>query len=196
MSDKIVVNGVQVVKGWDVKLLEAQKGTHIQHKGKLYKREPYGEEWGDEQHNACHDCAAAPGQLHVCGCDVERCPKCGGQLIGCECWGDRLTVVQLAPAKPKLTPAAERMKRVAKGPWSWAIKGNFYKEDGTLMSEGMWLGRSGDHGYADQQAAVESARFAAALMVRADAQAKGFRWRSPEFIEISKDGKLVECENV
>ncbi len=33
----------------------------------------------------CHDCGVEPGQVHVHGCDVERCPVCGYQLIGCAC---------------------------------------------------------------------------------------------------------------
>jgi len=33
----------------------------------------------------CHDCGVAEGALHVPGCDMERCPFCGGQLIGCDC---------------------------------------------------------------------------------------------------------------
>lgn len=31
----------------------------------------------------CHDCDAKVGELHMLGCDMERCPVCGGQLISC-----------------------------------------------------------------------------------------------------------------
>ena len=33
----------------------------------------------------CHDCGAAPDTAHEPGCDVERCPECGHQRIGCDC---------------------------------------------------------------------------------------------------------------
>lgn len=33
----------------------------------------------------CHDCGAKYGELHQEGCDMERCPTCGEQLIGCDC---------------------------------------------------------------------------------------------------------------
>lgn len=33
----------------------------------------------------CHDCAAPSGALHHPGCDDEKCPRCGWQLIGCDC---------------------------------------------------------------------------------------------------------------
>jgi hypothetical protein len=36
----------------------------------------------------CHDCNVAPNGFHHPGCDMERCPKCSGQLISCGCLDD------------------------------------------------------------------------------------------------------------
>ena len=33
----------------------------------------------------CHDCGIKFGNVHHVGCDVESCPKCNGQFIGCGC---------------------------------------------------------------------------------------------------------------
>lgn len=33
----------------------------------------------------CHDCSVRRGAKHHPGCDMEICPRCKGQLIGCGC---------------------------------------------------------------------------------------------------------------
>jgi len=48
----------------------------------------------------CHDCNVEGGGFHHPGCDAERCPKCGGQLIGCGCLNKKVYVV-IAETAPK-----------------------------------------------------------------------------------------------
>ena len=62
--------------------------THVgtSEKGPWVKRVAYGDEpedWGAAEGRNCHDCNVAPGQLHHDGCDVERCPGCGRQMLQC-----------------------------------------------------------------------------------------------------------------
>jgi hypothetical protein len=71
----------------------------------IYGRVRYGAEtddWGARSGRRCHDCNVAPGGLHHRGCDVERCPRCGEQLIGCGCQfpEDAAVVVETADSVP------------------------------------------------------------------------------------------------
>jgi len=36
----------------------------------------------------CGDCGVRPGGQHHIGCDLQRCPACGGQMFGCGCRWD------------------------------------------------------------------------------------------------------------
>ncbi len=56
--------------------------------GQAYGRIPFGRETSFGRGHAipvpCHDCAAALGERHVRGCDMEECPICFGQLLSCD----------------------------------------------------------------------------------------------------------------
>ena len=57
--------------------------------GKVYKRIPVGGHGdfleGEAAEVRCGDCGALMGRYHHWGCDCERCPACGLQLISCDC---------------------------------------------------------------------------------------------------------------
>ena len=42
----------------------------------------------DRVRRRCDDCGVKRGGLHHLGCDMQRCPCCGRQLISCGCWFD------------------------------------------------------------------------------------------------------------
>ncbi len=73
---------------------EAQDRKTVKCKGKLYRRIRYGKEpvykgmeqtWEEIITRPCHDCGVIRGELHLEGCDVERCPCCLNQFLGCLC---------------------------------------------------------------------------------------------------------------
>ena len=83
----VVFRGERMIEGWPEKIAEAQATAHYRMAGVDYVRVPYGSEqadWGAEQ-RACGDCCVIRGEVHVPGCDIEECPKCGGQALTCPC---------------------------------------------------------------------------------------------------------------
>jgi hypothetical protein len=38
-----------------------------------------------DSHDRCHDCGIINGNIHHFECDIERCPRCEGQLLSCAC---------------------------------------------------------------------------------------------------------------
>jgi hypothetical protein len=86
-SNGIIYRGVSVIEGWPEKIVAAQTFSTCRPNGVEMPRVRYGDEkedWGADA-RPCHDCAVIKGEIHVPGCDVERCPNCGGQFGGCNC---------------------------------------------------------------------------------------------------------------
>jgi hypothetical protein len=76
----------------------AQKEKSVRLSGKWYRRIRYGKEplwdgatkehadlWREIIKHPCHDCGVIAGERHLDGCDMERCPRCKNQFLGCGC---------------------------------------------------------------------------------------------------------------
>lgn len=56
-------------------------------RGQLFRPIFFGEEdfWDFEDDDTCGDCGCHLGEQHLPNCDIERCPRCGGQMLSCDC---------------------------------------------------------------------------------------------------------------
>jgi hypothetical protein len=100
---KVIYNGMQMNAEWPARIEAAQEIPVYVIDGTSWDRIRYGHEEGGPFAGPCHDCGVLPGQYHVEGvCDMEECPRCHGQVIGCECpyEGD-----DAEPATPEERPA-------------------------------------------------------------------------------------------
>ena len=52
--------------------------------GEELPRVPFGME-REREDSPCPGCGAYFGDFHQAGCDVEECPRCGGQVATCGC---------------------------------------------------------------------------------------------------------------
>lgn len=88
-GEMVEYNGATMAKFWPTRLKDAQERTSVLITAP-FKRIRYGDEEWIRQTKAkikpnCHDCAARIGEFHVPNCDVEECPNCKGQMLGCGC---------------------------------------------------------------------------------------------------------------
>ena len=71
---------------WEAEFKRAQAVTQLVINSRELERVRYGEEETVRDLPKCEDCSAPKGSLHLFGCDLEECPRCGGQIITCDCF--------------------------------------------------------------------------------------------------------------
>ena len=75
--------GIQLASFWPAKIEQAQRQTKYT---VTVPRIRYGDEsWNSRSDIPCHDCGVIKGEFHVPTCDMEQCPVCKGQALGCGC---------------------------------------------------------------------------------------------------------------
>jgi hypothetical protein len=91
VEEVVFYNGVFMSVDLKKEIVEEQVKTKFLISGNVYQRIPYVLSPNNParsdylEDRKCHDCWVVPGQIHLLGCDMEVCPKCGTQLLSCGC---------------------------------------------------------------------------------------------------------------
>jgi hypothetical protein len=91
MADDDIVEffGQRMTRDWAEMLRASQDESHVVMDGVSYARVPYGSETFrqpvEAEHGPCRHCNTLKGKLHEFNCDYEQCPRCGWQLMSCDC---------------------------------------------------------------------------------------------------------------
>lgn len=88
-DDLVPMFGQMMRRDWADALANAQNETNYRDADGEYRRVSFGNEWFLDRHivasGPCRHCGTIEGKLHFSACDYEQCPKCGKQLMTCDC---------------------------------------------------------------------------------------------------------------
>jgi hypothetical protein len=88
-DDIVTFNGVPMRRDYAEELEATQSCTHYRGHNGLFPRVRMGDEDGMSGYHRgrslCRCCNTAVGQFHSPLCEGEECPRCGLQVMSCDC---------------------------------------------------------------------------------------------------------------